>query len=1120
MRKFATAEDDDDLLPDDYPSDSDSYVLGKPTLDLAALMWQPSYRGGLLSADELSEPPESELESEPTNKGVESEPKSGSKFGSGFIPQDGSPSVLPSRFTTERYPVTAAFVEHGEEPRRGPVPLPRKSFTVGGTADSSDSIAGQTNQSVRPPPPLGCESLTSAQSTGPPTASAAVRPPPPAAPQSAAPRRDTSGAGTRPPPPPPPRTGDIGDRAAQIPSTAPTNSIDPPFGNSNAHSVTPTPPAAEPVPPPPFVQPQSSKIASSYADEGSETGEAEPQDTFGEPTALNNKHVPAPRRRMTGRPLPSAPGVDTEPELSPSKSHRPTPIHADGQGGEYKPQKRTGESTETHDGGSGPSSPLNAADQARKLVPIHALLPHELVEVSQHEKYGKYFKLLKVGIPKASVQKKMRDEGVNEIFLDLRPQDLVPIEETTNDFIAAREHPIYKKYFRMLKVGMQVPEVKVRLREDGIDPEIIELDPEQLVPLSEVRKYSGTGHSPSTAAGGVAATARKKRQLFQGIDASKLGEDSLWAEDEEEDIDFDAAELQRLFVAGTAHGAGPGAGAGGGARGPKTASLIDAKRAQNAAISLARIKFTYEQLHEKVLSLDDEKLSVEQLLSLREYLPTHGEAQALRAHKGDTAAWGPAERYMHAMLDLSQAASRIGCMIYKQQFPSLVHSCKAQLAQLEMACEDVKNCARLKKVLKTILKVGNQMDGGASHAGLSMESLLKLQSTKAFDKKTSVLQYVVCVIAKQDPDSLLFVEDVASSSIAAKLSFEQIANDKASIRRELEQQLQFLRTLDSSGEGSSLHSIIAKSLEFLSVKATHQCEDLDKRYGKTHAKFAHLLAYFGEEATLSSVDFFTMLSRFVQDFVTVRESVQKSMRVEERKQAAQELKDVSKRQSTGRVATAALFSQLSNESSEAAAEELVTGPVRRPSSMRISSSGAAQRRSQLLNEANAALTSTEEPQPATRRGSELELRRTNGIPKGRSSTNESTIAAIQAMVALQMSGPSSGDADGAHTETTVAASGLRSESDTSTTVEAAQPPRPPPPPAASTGSAPRPPPPSWSSCNPASAASPPPPPPPPSSVTAPLPPPTTIPAPPAAPQPPPAPPAGPTKPPPPPPPLK
>jgi hypothetical protein len=33
MRKFATAEDDDDLLPDDYPSDSDSYVLGKPTLD-------------------------------------------------------------------------------------------------------------------------------------------------------------------------------------------------------------------------------------------------------------------------------------------------------------------------------------------------------------------------------------------------------------------------------------------------------------------------------------------------------------------------------------------------------------------------------------------------------------------------------------------------------------------------------------------------------------------------------------------------------------------------------------------------------------------------------------------------------------------------------------------------------------------------------------------------------------------------------------------------------------------------------------------------------------------------------------------------------------------------------
>jgi len=59
------------------------------------------------------------------------------------------------------------------------------------------------------------------------------------------------------------------------------------------------------------------------------------------------------------------------------------------------------------------------------------------------------------------------------------------------------------------------------------------------------------------------------------------------------------------------------------------------------------------------------------------------------------------------------------------------------------ACDDVKMSLRLKKVLKTILKVGNQMNDGADHLGFTLDSLLKLQSAKAYDKKTSILQYVI-----------------------------------------------------------------------------------------------------------------------------------------------------------------------------------------------------------------------------------------------------------------------------------------------------------------------------------------------------------------------------------------
>ncbi len=62
------------------------------------------------------------------------------------------------------------------------------------------------------------------------------------------------------------------------------------------------------------------------------------------------------------------------------------------------------------------------------------------------------------------------------------------------------------------------------------------------------------------------------------------------------------------------------------------------------------------------------------------------------------------------------------------------------------ACDDVKLSAKFKKVLKTILKVGNTLNDGVNSRAFSIESLLKLQATKAFDNKTSILHYVIMVM--------------------------------------------------------------------------------------------------------------------------------------------------------------------------------------------------------------------------------------------------------------------------------------------------------------------------------------------------------------------------------------
>jgi len=56
--------------------------------------------------------------------------------------------------------------------------------------------------------------------------------------------------------------------------------------------------------------------------------------------------------------------------------------------------------------------------------------------------------------------------------------------------------------------------------------------------------------------------------------------------------------------------------------------------------------------------------------------------------------------------------------------------------------------------------VGNQINDGESNMGFTLDSLLKLNAAKAYDKKTTVLQYVITLLYRNDADALLLTEDL------------------------------------------------------------------------------------------------------------------------------------------------------------------------------------------------------------------------------------------------------------------------------------------------------------------------------------------------------------------------
>jgi len=195
----------------------------------------------------------------------------------------------------------------------------------------------------------------------------------------------------------------------------------------------------------------------------------------------------------------------------------------------------------------------------------------------------------------------------------------------------------------------------------------------------------------------------------------------------------------------------------------------------------------------------------------------------------------------------------------------------------------VKESKRLKKVMKTILKVGNQMnnDGNEDQKGFSLATLSQLQSAKAFDKKTSILQYVVMLLHRNDEDLLQFPEELAHLGDAAKIGLDLLEGEKNTVQQGLAT-MRALVAREAAKDGQQLDSSINTFIE----EATKRCALLDMQAARVRESFTGMLNYFGEDPAMGSQDFFATLHRFLCEFVVDREAYLAHKKREERLAAA------------------------------------------------------------------------------------------------------------------------------------------------------------------------------------------------------------------------------------------
>ena len=188
---------------------------------------------------------------------------------------------------------------------------------------------------------------------------------------------------------------------------------------------------------------------------------------------------------------------------------------------------------------------------------------------------------------------------------------------------------------------------------------------------------------------------------------------------------------------------------------------------------------------------------------------------------------------------------------------------------------------------------------------------------KAFDRKTSVLHYLVKLLKKNDESLLHFDSDLGSVNAAENVILDSLSGDVKAISEELNSVHGTVAAeaerLEEAGElkPMTLADLQEQRTAVRHVGLVPQYNKIDHKTGRTSMerfvlnariatdqaavsiddvkkKYSALLGYFGEDPQMSTTDFFGTLRRFIVEFKKATEQVEaiEKAAAKERKRAA------------------------------------------------------------------------------------------------------------------------------------------------------------------------------------------------------------------------------------------
>lgn len=318
-------------------------------------------------------------------------------------------------------------------------------------------------------------------------------------------------------------------------------------------------------------------------------------------------------------------------------------------------------------------------------------------------------------------------------------------------------------------------------------------------------------------------------------------------------------------------------------------SNLDPKRLQNVGIFLKTFKLTNKEIKEAILMFNEDILNLENTKKLRDNLPQDEEMQRIKQYIADGSPIDKLEAvdlFFSEVDQIPDLKTRVDCLYFKLLFPSKWNELRPALLRVKKATTELKSKGQnWLKLLEIILAVGNFLNSGTAKGAANafgLDSLGKLNDTKAEGSNKTLLRYIVEYVMTKYPEVLTFVDEIGAVKYATKVSYETIQSDINELRKSINDTDKRIPNVKKSEDKFDVfHRVMPDTLKDAKTKF----EELEKLFQKVDEEYKALLVFYGEDAKTPPEKFYSTVTDFISLWDKLHKEILKDKEKEEKARA-------------------------------------------------------------------------------------------------------------------------------------------------------------------------------------------------------------------------------------------